>query len=138
MTRFAVGIGARSGVRTTAVRALLEQVLAGHGLDPSGAVFATVTARADEPGLREALGPGVEVVVWRAEELAAEPVPHPSGRVAGAVGTPSVAEAAALRTARTLSGATGAGLVVPKTVGDGVTVAVARPTIVRTKPQRGR
>lgn len=127
MTRYAVGIGARSGVRPEAVRALLERVLTEHGLDPAGAVFATVAARADEPGLRAALEPGAELIVWRSDELAVEPVPHPSTRVAAAVGTPSVAEAAALRTARTLPGASGAALVVPKVVGDGVTVAVARP-----------
>ena len=121
MTGYAVGIGARPGVRTAAVRALLERVLAEHGLDPAAAVFATVAARADEPGLREALGPDRRDALWRADELAAEPVPHPSGRVAAAVGTPSVAEAAALRTARTFPGAAGAELVVTKTAGDGVT-----------------
>lgn len=125
MSRYAVGIGARPGVRADAVRAVLDRVAAGTGLDLAGAVFATVTARAGEPGLRTAVG-GARLVAWSAEELAAEPVPHPSVRVAGAVGTPSVAEAAALRTARSLPGATGAELVVPKTVGDGVTLAVAR------------
>lgn len=131
MTRYAVGIGARPGVRADAVRSLLDRVLAGNGLDPSAAVYATVTVRAGEPGLREALGPDADLALWRPDELAGEPVPNPDGRVAAAVGTPSVAEAAALRTARTLSGATGAELVVPKTVGDGVTVAVARPVPAR-------
>jgi cobalamin biosynthesis protein CbiG len=50
------------------------------------------------------------------------------------VGTPSVAEAAALRTARTLSGATDAELLVPKTVGDGVTAAISRPAAVAGSP----
>lgn len=133
MTRYAVGIGARSGVRPEAVRALLDRVLADHGLDPADAVFATVAARAEEPGLRQALrviAPGAEPVSWPAGELAEQAVPHPSSRVAGAVGTPSVAEAAALRTARTFPGATGAELLVPKTVDDGVTVAIARPADV--------
>ncbi len=125
MTRYAVGIGARPGVRAEAVRALLDRVLAEHGLDPAAAVYATVTARAGEPGLREALP--TAPTLWRPDELAGEPVPHPDERVAAAVGTPSVAEAAALRTARAFPGAAGAELVVTKTVGDGVTVAVARP-----------
>jgi cobalamin biosynthesis protein CbiG len=127
---YAVGIGARPGVRSEAVRALLEGVLARSGLDPADAVFATVAARVDEPGIRaavRAIAPGAEPVAWPAEELAGQVVPHPSDRVAEAVGTPSVAEAAALRTARTLSGATDAELLVPKTVGDGVTAAISRP-----------
>lgn len=129
MTRYAVGIGARPGVPSGAVRAVLDRVLTGHGIDPADAVFATVAARAGEPGLREALGPEADLVVWSPDELATEPTPHPSPRVARAVGTPSVAEAAALRTARTLPGASGAELVVPKVVGDGVTVAIARPAV---------
>ncbi|WP_132421446.1 cobalamin biosynthesis protein [Pseudonocardia endophytica] len=127
MTRYAVGIGARTGVRADAVRALLDRILTEHALDPADAVFATVAARAGEPGLRDALGS--DLTVWQPDELAAEQVPNPSSRTAVAVGTPSVAEAAALRTARTLPGATGADLVVPKSVGDGVTIALARPVV---------
>ena len=140
MTRVAVGIGARPGVRTDAVRALLERVLAEHDLDPADAVFATIAARAGEPGLRAAVravaggriarSDPAALITWSAVDLAAEPVPHPSARVAAAVRTPAVAEAAALRTARTFPGATAVELVVPKTVGDGVTVAVARPAAV--------
>ncbi|WP_256481177.1 cobalamin biosynthesis protein [Klenkia sp. PcliD-1-E] len=51
------------------------------------------------------------------EVLAAVPVPSVSARVAAALGTPSVAEAAAL--------AEGGTLLVPKTVRGPVTVAVA-------------
>ncbi|MYW71250.1 hypothetical protein GTW08_03825, partial [Pseudonocardia sp. SID8383] len=57
---------------------------------------------------------------FAAAALAAVAVPRPDARVAAAVGTPSVAEAAAL-----LAAGDGAHLIVGKTAGQGVTVAVA-------------
>jgi cobalt-precorrin 5A hydrolase len=113
-----VGIGARRGVSAAAVRAVLEQVAGEYGLDLRDALFASVEGK-DEPGIREAIAPAV-LRLHPAPLLAACVVPSPSGRVEEAVGTPSVAEAAALVTA-----GAGAVLVVPKTRGDGVTVAVA-------------
>jgi cobalt-precorrin 5A hydrolase len=53
--------------------------------------------------------------------LAAQDVPSPSGRVAAAVGTPSVAEAAAL-----IAAGDGGVLVLRKCVFTGIAVAVAR------------
>jgi cobalamin biosynthesis protein CbiG len=64
---------------------------------------------------------GWELRGYRAAALAGQAVPHPSGPVAAAVGTASVAEAAAL-----LAAGPGAALVLPKTVHGGVTVAIAR------------
>lgn len=118
----AVGVGVRPGTPAGAVRELLERVARGNRLDLGEVVVATLDRRAGEPGLLDAVAPRVPRG-YPAEALAAAPVPHPSGRVAAATGTPSVAEAAAL-----LAAGPGAVLVVPKTTGDGVTVAVARGT----------
>ncbi|WP_420823467.1 cobalamin biosynthesis protein [Streptomyces natalensis] len=61
------------------------------------AALATVAAKADEPGLVGAARRlGVPLWSYPAGALAAVGVPAPSGAVAAAVGTPSVAEAAAL------------------------------------------
>lgn len=110
-----VGVGAASGVSADEVLAAVDAVL------PHGAVdvrLATLDAKAAEPGIVEAAARrGWPLLGHSAEALARVPVPSPSARVADAVGTASVAEAAAL-----LGGGT---LVVPKTVQGRVTVAVA-------------
>ncbi|PCG84544.1 L-threonine-O-3-phosphate decarboxylase [Streptomyces sp. WZ.A104] len=104
-----VGVGARRGVPGDEVFALIEAVLSGAGLSTADVVeVATVDARAGEPGIVAAAARlGVPVRPHPAAALAAVRVPHPSGAVAAAVGTPSVAEAAALIDADEL--------VVPKT-----------------------
>jgi histidinol-phosphate aminotransferase len=80
--------------------------------------LATLDTRAAEPGLRHAAERlGWPLTGYPAAALAAVAVPAPSDRVARAVGTPSVAEAAALLG--------GGQLVVGKTVHGRVTVAVA-------------
>ncbi|MFC6064489.1 cobalamin biosynthesis protein [Streptomyces ochraceiscleroticus] len=106
-----VGVGARPGVPAGELTALVGAVLAEAGL-PLSAVraLATVDARAREPGLRDAAALlGVELLAYPAAVLATVPVPHPSGAVLAAAGTPSVAEAAALAAA-----GPGATLAVPK------------------------
>jgi cobalamin biosynthesis protein CbiG len=110
-----VGIGAVSGVTPDDVLAAIDAVLpAGTG----GVRLASLDVRAAEPGVREAAARrGWALVGSPAAALAAVPVPTPSDRVAAAVGTGSVAEAAALLH--------GGRLVVPKTVHGRVTVAVA-------------
>jgi len=86
-------------------------------------VLATLDRRATEPGPREyAAALGCRLIGFPAAELAAQPVPGPSPAVAAAVGTPSVAEAAAL-----LAAGSNAVLRTPKRVHAGVTVAVATP-----------
>ena len=110
-----VGIGARPGVSADEVLAAVDAVLPA-GAD--GVRLATLDARAVEPGLVEAaVARGWPLTGHPATALAAVPVPSPSPRVAAAVGTPSVAEAAAL-----LDGGT---LLVGRTVVGRVTVAVA-------------
>ncbi|MFQ1003346.1 Rv2231c family pyridoxal phosphate-dependent protein CobC [Modestobacter sp. SSW1-42] len=110
-----MGVGARAGVRATEVLAAVDAVLPA----PSGPVrLATLDTRAAEPGLREAAASrGWPLTGHPAAALAAVAVPTPSDRVATAVGTPSVAEAAALLG--------GSRLLVAKTVHGPVTVAVA-------------
>lgn len=109
-----VGVGAASGVSADEVLAAVDAVL------PPGADdvrLATLEARAAEPGIVEAATRrGWPLLAHSAEALARVPVPSPSDRVAHAVGTASVAEAAAL-----IGGGT---LAVPKTVHGRVTVAV--------------
>ena len=94
----AVGVGASRGVSAEEVLGLIDATLAGAGLSPlSVAGLATVDAKADEPGITEAAARrGWALTTYPAEVLAAVPVPHPSDAARAAVGTPSVAEAAAL------------------------------------------
>ncbi|MFH0244927.1 precorrin-3B C(17)-methyltransferase [Streptomyces sp. HK10] len=107
----AVGVGASRGAPADEVAALVGQALADAGLSPlSVTELATVEAKADERGIVEAARRlGVPLRTHPAGELAAVPVPHPSDAPLAAVGTPSVAEAAAL-----LACGEGAELVVPK------------------------
>lgn len=115
-----VGVGASRGVRTAEVLDLVDTALADAGLCPlSVAHLATVAAKADEAGLVEAAARrGWPLETHPAERLAAVEVPHPSAAPLAAVGTPSVAEAAALVDADAL--------LVPKRKSAMATVAVAR------------
>lgn len=110
-----VGIGARPGVTAAEVLAAVDAVL------PDGVTdvrLATLDARAAEPGIAAAAAArGWPLTGHPAEELARVPVETVSARVAAAVGTPSVAEAAALLE--------GGRLLVGRTVLGRVTVAVA-------------
>ena len=94
----AVGVGASRGVTAPEVLSLIDAVLAEAGLSPlSVAALATVDAKADEPGITEAAAErGWPLVSYPAAVLAAVPVPNPSAAARDAVGTASVAEAAAL------------------------------------------
>ena len=115
-----VGVGASRGVGAEEVLDLVDAALAGAELSPASvAHLATVDVKADEAGLLEAARRrGWELVVHPSAALAAVAVPHPSERVRAEVGTPSVAEAAALLEADEL--------VVPKRKSAMATVAVAR------------
>ncbi|MEU7614232.1 precorrin-3B C(17)-methyltransferase [Micromonospora sp. NPDC049204] len=120
------GVGASRGVPAAEVAELLHRVLAEAGLDPASLrCLATADIKADEAGIRSTVDAlGVPLVTWPATRLATVDVPHPSEVVRAAVGTPSVAEAAALL------GADGrpddATLLVGKTATAMATVAVAR------------
>ncbi|WIM93849.1 cobalamin biosynthesis protein [Actinoplanes oblitus] len=119
----AVGIGARAGTGVAELATAVAAALAEAGLEVlDGTVLATLDRRAAEPGVRELSRVlGWRLVAFGAGELAGQAVPGPSRVVAAVVGTPSVAEAAAL-----LAAGTAAELVLPKRVRGGVTVAIAR------------
>ncbi|MEW1827327.1 precorrin-3B C(17)-methyltransferase [Streptomyces sp. NPDC088196] len=93
-----VGVGASKGAPLDEVLGLVESAVRDAGLSlASLAQLATVDAKSDEPGIVEAARRlGVPLVTYSAEELAAVAVPNPSDAPLAAVGTPSVAEAAAL------------------------------------------
>ncbi len=117
----ALGVGCRRNADPDAVTAGVRRSLEAAGLSPAAvAVVASADLKADEPALhRLARDLGVRLVTFPSDRLASVPVPTPSARVAEAVGTPSVAEAAAVL-------ASGGGrLVAPKTKGGAWTVAVA-------------
>ncbi|MER6222944.1 precorrin-3B C(17)-methyltransferase [Streptomyces sp900105755] len=128
-----VGVGAAKGAPADEVLGLVGTALRDAGLSPrSIGELATVDAKSGEPGLVEAAARlGVPLVTYSAEELAAVQVPNPSDAPLVAVGTPSVAEAAAL--------ARGGELLVPKRKSqreDG-RPAMATCAVVR-RPARGR
>ncbi|MFI6462307.1 precorrin-3B C(17)-methyltransferase [Streptomyces sp. NPDC050528] len=93
-----VGVGASKGAPVDEVLGLVESAVRDAGLSlASLARLATVDAKSDEPGIVEAARRlGVPLVTYSAEKLAAVEVPNPSDAPLAAVGTPSVAEAAAL------------------------------------------
>ncbi|MEH0846361.1 precorrin-3B C(17)-methyltransferase [Micromonospora sp. CPCC 205711] len=114
------GVGSSRGVPAAEVAGLLHRALADAGLSAASLrCLASVDLKADEAGIVDsARALGVPLTTRTAAQLAAVDVPHPSEVVRAAVGTPSVAEAAALYGGGTL--------LVPKTASAMATVAVAR------------
>jgi cobalt-precorrin 5A hydrolase/precorrin-3B C17-methyltransferase len=121
-----VGVGASRGAPVAEIEELLDAALAGAGLAmQSVQAVATADVKAGEAGIVAfAASRGWPLLTFPAADLAEETVPNPSEVVRAAVGTPSVAEAAALRAARSAGRA--AELVMPKRIGATATVAVAR------------
>lgn len=117
-----VGVGCESGATAEEVATAVEAALARTGLSPASVrVLATIDRRAQSPALVQLVAErGWRLATFAADALAAVDVPTPSPVVAEAVGTPSVAEAAAL-----LAAGPGATLVLDKTVCGRATVAVA-------------
>lgn len=114
-----VGVGTSTGAPPADVVALVEATLAEHGLAAASVgEVATIDRRATEPAI---VALGRPLRCFTSGELAAVEVPTPSDVVAAAVGTPSVAEAAAL-----LAAGPGAELIVAKQKNAVATVAVAR------------
>ena len=114
-----LGIGSSKGVSVEELDELVTTTLARQGLSArSVSMVVTVEAKADERGIVEMCArTGWPLVTHSAEVLAATPVPHPSQHPLDAVGTPSVAEAAALQYGP---------LVVEKTKSAMATLAVSR------------
>lgn len=120
-----LGVGASRGVTAGELEGIAGTALQGLSSACVTAV-ATVDAKAAEPGLLAFCAVrGWPLVPYPADRLAAVAVPNPSEHPRAAVGTPSVAEAAALLHS-------GGALVVEKTKSAMATVAVAR------RPVRGR
>ena len=116
-----VGVGASKGAPAEEIGRLVDGVLAELGLSAQSVRYiATADLKAAEPGLLAAAAErGWPLVTFPASRLAAVPVPNPSEVVRRAVGTPSVAEAAALA-------GPGATLLAAKRASAHATVAVAR------------
>jgi cobalt-precorrin 5A hydrolase/precorrin-3B C17-methyltransferase len=112
-----VGVGTSLGAPPDELASLVDDALAGLARQ-SVAEVATIDRRLTEPAV---VALGLPIATFTAEQLARVDVPTPSAEVSAAVGTPSVAEAAAL-----LAAGPGAELVVPKRKSAAGTVAVAR------------
>jgi cobalt-precorrin 5A hydrolase/precorrin-3B C17-methyltransferase len=121
-----VGVGCSRGTGAAEILTLLDSALREAGLArKSVALLASIDAKSGEAGLLEAAEKlGVSLSFRTAEELAPVEVPNPSPVVAGAIGTPSVAEAAVL--------VSGAELLLEKRKSRNATVAIGR------LPVRGR
>ncbi|WP_112261799.1 cobalamin biosynthesis protein [Lentzea terrae] len=129
-----VGVGSTRGASATSVGAALAELDAQGGLDLRAIkAFATADAKADEPGIVDAVedwgfwhGDTAELLTFPTEELAEIGVPNPSSVVRNSMGTASVAEAAALRGAQALGHGAPIELAAEKFKRDNVTVAAAR------------
>lgn len=123
-----LGIGCERGTSAALIQQAIDQTLAQAGLSPLAiAGLASIDRKADEVGLCEV----AEAHDWPsrwfpAQELARVAVPTPSAIVAAEMGTPSVAEAAAVLASN------GGNLIVPKQIyrqgGEpgAVTIAIAQ------------
>ena len=137
-----VGVGSARGVTAGTVAATIARLESEHGLDPRAvAAFASIDLKADEQGILDAVAdwnfwhgdwhdsvgdePPV-MLTYPAEVLSTVEVPNPSEVVRKEVGTPSVAEAAALHAAGLLAHGGRVELAAEKFTGDNVTVAAAR------------
>jgi cobalt-precorrin 5A hydrolase/precorrin-3B C17-methyltransferase len=116
-----IGIGCERDTSESLLERLVQTALQEHDLaEDAVAGLASVTVKGDERGLLSlAERRGWPLRLYPADRLAAVPVPNPSAVVARELGTPSVAEAAAL-----LAAAEGNGepfpstpLLVPKRIG---------------------
>ncbi|ONM46180.1 cobalamin biosynthesis protein [Nocardia donostiensis] len=96
-TELAVGLGLRPDTDSARILAALREALGDHRI----VCLATIDRRAVEPGLRAAATAlNVPLRAYPASDLARVDVQSPSPRTATALGTPSVAEAAALLAGR--------------------------------------
>jgi cobalt-precorrin 5A hydrolase/precorrin-3B C17-methyltransferase len=121
-----VSVGCSRGADAAEILDLLDSSLHEAGLSQKSiASLASIDVKSGEAGLIEAAKElAVPLSFHTTEELAAAEVPNPSPVVAGAVGTPSVAEAAVL--------VSGAELLLEKRKSSRATIAIGR------LPVRGR
>lgn len=117
------GIGCKRGTPAGAIADFVESVLDRFGLATASlARLATVTLKADEPGLLEfAESRRLPLLAYPPDRLAGHPgIETPSERVRDRVGIPAVSEPAALVAAGARR------LLIPKQIGPGITCAIAR------------
>ena len=115
------GMGCHKGTPAAEILEFLRRIFKQERLSlASLKALATIEAKKEEPGLRQAAAElGVEFIWFTKEELQEIAVPHPSKQAVKHVGAPSVSEAAALKAA-------GGELVLAKVKGANATLAVAR------------
>jgi Cobalamin synthesis G C-terminus len=126
-----VGVGCSSGAACGEILELIDDALREAALTHGDVrALATLVTKWREPAIRTvARVRGWPVHLFRAETLAEIHVANPSESVRRAVGTPSVAEAAAIRGASILSSRGEPGLLlVEKRTSPMVTVAIACPS----------
>ena len=116
------GIGCRRGTDADRLAQALDGALLDAGRERGDLCrLASWDGKADEAGLAALADRlGLPLALLPADRLALQPVAAPSARVAGKIGLPSVAEAAAL-----LAAGPGACLVRPRFVDGPVVVALA-------------
>jgi cobalt-precorrin 5A hydrolase len=116
-----IGMGCHKGTPASELLKFIREVFNKERLSlASLKTLATIEAKKEEPGLKEAAARlGVEFIWFTKEELQTVKVPHPSPQVIRLVGVVSVSEAAALK-------AGGGELILPKRKGANATLAVAR------------
>jgi len=117
-----VGVGCGRLTPRSLIETAIQQVLQQYNLEENAiAGIATLDIKADEPGLVELCqAKNWPLRTFSSEVLRAVEVPNPSAGVVTAVGTPSVAEAAALQAAGVNT------LLVSKQIYRGSTVAIAQ------------
>lgn len=128
-----VGIGCERGTPREVIETAIQQVFQANALAEAAiAGIATIDRKADEPGLVEFCGDrNLPLHCFPADALRSIAVPNPSVIVAAEVGTPSVAEAAAMLKTQT-SLPTRHPLLVPKQIirlaglPGAVTIAIAQ------------
>jgi len=96
--RVILGVGCDRGTPLETLETAVAQALAAAGIGRETVCgLATIDKKSDEPCIRQlAEQEGWPLVFFTAAQLAAVPVPNPSEAVRKYMGTPAVAEAAAL------------------------------------------
>ena len=106
-----MGIGCKRGTSKGLIEQAVRDVFQTHNLSEDAiAGIATINTKADEAGLIDfCRDRHLPLHCFSADQLRSVAVPHPSGAILTAVGTPSVAEAAALLASWDAGGERGAG-----------------------------
>ncbi len=123
-----IGVGARRGATAGEILTLIDDALRVLAVAPTAVLaLATVTHRQHDPGLRAAAAHhGWPLLAHPPARLATIPVTHPSAAAQRALGIPGVAETACMIPLDPHPELPAPRLILPKRLGRGVTLAVAR------------